>query len=77
MSFESFHGKVLFHTSYNQYFKENLKLFDSADFIALLTQHLSARLIAKVYEGCASQRRTARWIRWSVLAAVRSAVPHP
>jgi len=40
VSFESFHGKVLFHTSFNEYFKENLKLFDAADFIALLTQHL-------------------------------------
>ena len=33
-------GKVLFHTSYNEYFKENLKHFDASDFIALLTQHL-------------------------------------
>lgn len=40
VSFENFHGKVLFHTSYNDYFKENLKLFDASDFIALLTQHL-------------------------------------
>lgn len=38
--FESFHGKVLFHTDYNEYFKENLKLFDASDFIALPTQHL-------------------------------------
>ena len=132
VSFESFGGKVLFHTSFNEYFKENLKLFDAADFIALLTQHLPpkgaqylrryglyssrsrgkwadkphvaalapdgwkqkhpdsqdshesqniydadapvcsaerraawARLIAKVYEGCAPRR-----IRWSVVAVV-------
>jgi len=32
-----------FQLSSGLYFKENLKLFDSADFIALLTQHLSAR----------------------------------
>jgi len=132
VSFESFGGKVIFHTSFNEYFKENLKLFDASDFIALLTQHLPpkgaqylrrygpyssrsrgkwadkphvaalapdgwkqkrpdsqdshesqniydadapvcpaerraawARLIAKVYEGCAP-----RWIRWSVVAVV-------
>ena len=34
--FESFHGKVLFHTSYSEYFKENSKLLSVADFIALL-----------------------------------------
>jgi hypothetical protein len=40
VSFESFHEKVLFHTSYSEYFKENLKLFSAGDFIALLTQHI-------------------------------------
>ena len=29
-------GKVLFHTSYSEYFKENSKLLSVADFIALL-----------------------------------------
>ena len=43
MSFESFGGKVLFHTSYNEYFRENLKLFDAVDFIALLTQHIAPK----------------------------------
>jgi len=43
VSFESLHRKVLFHTSYNDYFKENLKIFDALDFIALLTQHLPPR----------------------------------
>jgi hypothetical protein len=33
-------GKVLFHTKYNPYFKENLKLFAVTDFIAELTQHI-------------------------------------
>ncbi|MBW8003882.1 MAG: hypothetical protein FVQ80_18115 [Planctomycetes bacterium] len=40
ITLESFHGKVLFHTSYNEYFRENLKLFDVTDFIALLTMHI-------------------------------------
>ena len=29
-------GKVIFHTKYNPYFKENLKLFAVTDFIASL-----------------------------------------
>jgi hypothetical protein len=33
-------GKVIFHTKYNPYFKENLKLFAVTDFIAELTQHI-------------------------------------
>ncbi len=40
VSYENFHGRVLFHTSFNEYFKENLKLFEAPEFIALLTQHL-------------------------------------
>ena len=40
VSYENFHGRVLFHTSFNEYFKENLKLFEAPAFIALLTQHL-------------------------------------
>jgi hypothetical protein len=32
-------GKVLLHTKYNEYFKENLKLLKAEDFIALLVQH--------------------------------------
>ena len=33
-------GKVLFHTRYNPYFKENLKLFAVTDFIAEITAHI-------------------------------------
>ena len=122
--YEPFKGRVLFHTTYSEYFKENVHLFDALVFLAELTQHLPskgmrlirryglyasrtkgrwkkmpyvaerapvgwqkshpdpgrnttsentyeeselserkqawAQLIAKVYEGCASQRRTAR-----------------
>lgn len=53
--FESFHGKVLFHTSYNEYFKGNLKLFEVSDFIALLTQHLPPRGVQYI-------RRRGKWI---------------
>jgi hypothetical protein len=32
--------KVLYHTKYNDYFKENVKLFTATDFIADLTVHI-------------------------------------
>ena len=38
--YEGFKGKVLFHTHYNEYFKENVHIFDACDFLAELTQHV-------------------------------------
>ncbi|MBA7470751.1 hypothetical protein ES707_06038 [subsurface metagenome] len=62
VSFESFHGKVFFHTSFNEYFKENLKLFDAADFIALLTQHLPPKRVQYLRRyGLYSSRSQGKW----------------
>ncbi len=33
-------GKVIFKTKYNQYFKENVKVYDAVDFIHHLAQHI-------------------------------------
>lgn len=38
--YEPFKGRVLFHTTYSGYFKENLHMFDALDFLAELTQHI-------------------------------------
>ncbi|MQY56963.1 hypothetical protein GH140_02055 [bacterium] len=63
ITFESFNGKVLFHTAYNHYFKENLKLFDAADFIALLTQHLPPKGVQHIRRyGLYSSRSRGKWI---------------
>ena len=35
--YEPFKGKVLFHTKYSDYFKENVHLFDALEFLAELT----------------------------------------
>ena len=35
--YEPFKGRVLFHTKYSEYFKENLHMFDALDFLAQLT----------------------------------------
>jgi len=63
--YEPFKGKVIFHTKYNAYFKENTKLFDAADFIAELTQHippLRMRLVR--YYGLYSSRSRWKWQEW-------------
>ena len=44
---EPFKSRVLFHTTYSEYFQQNVKMFDALDFIRW------ARLPAKVYEGYA------------------------
>jgi hypothetical protein len=38
--YEPFKGKVLFHTTYSKYFKQNAHLFDALDFLAELIQHI-------------------------------------
>jgi hypothetical protein len=38
--YEGFKGRDLFRTRYNEYFKENVHLFEACDFLAELTQHI-------------------------------------
>ena len=40
ITYESTKGKIIYHTKYNIYCKENIKLFTAVDFIAELTQHI-------------------------------------
>jgi hypothetical protein len=41
IKYEPFHGKVLFKTpKYNDYFKENFRVFNALDFIAEVTAHI-------------------------------------
>ena len=70
VSFESFHGKVLFHTSYSEYFKEDLGLFSAADFIALLTQHIPPKGLQYLRRyGLYSSRGRGTWTRKPYVAA--------
>jgi len=41
--YEPTKGRVIYHTKYNDYFKENVKVFEATDFIAELTQHIPPR----------------------------------
>ena len=38
--YEPFKGRVLFHTTYSEYFKQNVHMFDALDFLAELTQYI-------------------------------------
>ncbi len=60
--YEPIKGRVLFHTTYSEYFKENVHLFDALDFLAELTQHLppkGVRLIRRY--GLYASRTKGRW----------------
>ena len=62
--YEPFKERVLFHTTYSEYFKENVHLFDALDFLGELTQHLppkGVRLIRRY--GLYSSRTKGRWAK--------------
>jgi hypothetical protein len=65
LTYDRFGGKVLYHTSYNPYFKQNTSLWSAPDFIAHLTQFIppwGVRLIH--YYGLYSSRCKAGWQAW-------------
>jgi len=60
--YEPFKGKVLFHTKYSRYFKQNLHLFDASDFLAELTQHIPPKGLQLIRRyGLYASRTKGRW----------------
>jgi hypothetical protein len=41
--FEQYDGKVIYYSDYNDYFKQNMQVFTSHDFIGSVTQHIPGR----------------------------------
>jgi hypothetical protein len=67
--YEPFKGRVLFHTKYSEYFKENVHMFDALDFLAELTQHIppkGTQLIRRY--GLYSSRIKGRWEEMDYIA---------
>ena len=68
--YEPFKGRVLFHTTYSDYFKENVHLFDALDFLAELTQHVPPRRVQLIRRyGLYSSRTKGRWPQMPHIAA--------
>jgi len=62
IQYESFKGRVLFHTRYNEYFKENLHMFEATDFLAELTQHIPPKGVQLIRRyGLYSSRIKGNW----------------
>ena len=67
--YEPVKGKVLFHTKYNKYFKENLKVFSVEDFISELVQHVPPpRMRVIRYYGLYSSRSRQKWEEWEYVS---------
>ncbi len=63
--YEGFKGRVLFHTHYNEYFKENVHMLRCLRLPGRAYRKAWARLLSKVYEidpmvchGCMGEQRT-------------------
>ena len=60
--YEPFKGRVLFHTTYSEYFKQNLHIFDALDFLADLTQHIPPKRLQLIRRyGLYASRTKGRW----------------
>jgi hypothetical protein len=60
--YEGFKGRVLFHTHYNEYFKENVHMFKACDFLAELTQHIPPKGVQLIRRyGLYSSRIKGAW----------------
>jgi hypothetical protein len=60
--YEPFKGKVLFHITYSEYFKQNVHLFDALNFLAELTQHIPPRRLQLIRRyGLYASRTKGRW----------------
>jgi len=60
--YEPFKGRVLFHTKYSSYFKQNIHMFDALDFIADLTQHIPPKHLQLIRRyGLYASRTKGRW----------------
>jgi hypothetical protein len=73
ITYEPDKKKVIYHTRYNEYWGENLKLFTALDFIAELTQHIppEGKHLIRYYGLYAS--RTKGWsFRFATLLAQAS-----
>ena len=62
ITYEPFKGRVLFHTTYSDYFKENLPMFNAFDFLAELTQHIPPKGVQLIRRyGLYSSRTKGSW----------------
>ena len=74
LTYDALGGKILYHTSYNPWLKQNTTLWDAMDFIAALTQFIPPWGVRCIhYYGLYSSPCKARWQRLPHVARVAPA----
>ena len=62
LHYEPFKGRVFYHTQYNQYFSDNVQVFENRDFLAELTQHIPPKGIQYIRRyGLYASRTKGKW----------------
>jgi hypothetical protein len=60
---------VIFKSKYNKYFKENLKIYDTDEFIARLAQHIPFPRIRLIqYFDMYSSKSRGKWKNWEQIS---------
>ena len=69
LRYDPMHGRILWHTKYNQYFGQNVKMMDGAEFIRELVQHIPPKRIQLIRRyGLYSSRGKGRWSEMEYVA---------
>jgi hypothetical protein len=68
-----FKGRVLFHTTYSEYFKQNVHMFEALDFLAELTQHIPPKRLQLIRRYGLYASRTKGW--WDRMPWVAERAP--
>ena len=70
LSYDELDGKALYHSTYNPYLGENLKVWDALDFLALATSFIPPQGVRLIrYFGLYSSRSRWKWPLWQHGAA--------
>ena len=70
LHYDELAGKALYHSTYNPYLGENLKVWDALDFLALATSFIPPQGVRLIrYFGLYSSRSRWKWPLWQHVAA--------
>ena len=69
LRYDPMHGRILWHTKYNRYFGENVKMMDGVEFIRELVQHIPPKRIQLIRRyGLYSSRGKGKWAEMEYVA---------
>jgi hypothetical protein len=70
MRYDEYAGKAFSHSTYNPYLRENLKVWDGPNFLALATSFIPPQCVRVIcYFGLYSPRSRWKWPLWQHMEA--------